>query len=60
MYDGGSEWTELLHAESGMPYYFNRISNETVWERPASFEKVAGDWIEKMDEEGKLFYVNKV
>ena len=56
----GREWEELLHAESGLPYYFNRITNETVWERPVGFEKVMGDWIEKMDEEGKLFYVNRV
>jgi hypothetical protein len=34
------EWEELLHAESGLPYYFNCITNETVWERPAAFEKV--------------------
>ena len=84
------EWEELLHAESGLPYYFNCITNETVWERPATFEKVRvfllprrwvglsdwrvsltprstcvepqvmGDWVEKMAEDGKLFYVNRV
>ena len=55
-----SAWEELLHAESGLPYYFNCITNETVWERPADFEKVMGDWIEKTAEDGKLFYVNRV
>lgn len=48
-----------LDPTSDKVYYFNRITKESVWERPADFVKVIGDWEERANEEGQLYYYNR-
>jgi hypothetical protein len=54
------EWEEMLDADSGSYYYHNVITKETSWDRPLDFVKTMGNWEERANEEGKLFYVNRV
>ena len=32
-----ANWVENLDPNSGMHYYWHKVTNETVWEKPASF-----------------------
>ena len=32
-----ANWVENFDANSGMHYYWHKVTNETVWEKPASF-----------------------
>ncbi len=50
----------MLDADSGSYYYHNVITKETSWDRPLDFVKTMGNWEERANEEGKLFYVNRV
>jgi hypothetical protein len=36
-----AQWEEHLDDESGLPYYYNRSSGESVWEKPAALEAPA-------------------
>ena len=39
-YPQKGDWVEYLHEESGKPYWYNKVTKITTWERPADF--VAG------------------
>jgi hypothetical protein len=36
-----AQWEEHLDDESGLPYYYNRSSGESVWEKPAALDAPA-------------------
>jgi len=35
--NAAGNWVEYIDEEKGDPYYYNTVTNETVWERPANF-----------------------
>jgi hypothetical protein len=46
------DWIEYMDDEKGKPYYYNQVSNETVWERPTDFDTVTSKEEEVVDEDG--------
>ena len=46
------DWIEYMDDEKGKPYYFNQVTNETVWERPTDFDTVTS--IEEEEEEAAV------
>ena len=51
-----SEWVQLRDGDAGKTYYWNRRTNQTVWQPPAGVEVVwVGTWEERV-----LYYWHKV
>ena len=47
------EWVQLRDGNAGKTYYWNRRTNNTVWQAPAGVEVV---WIGERNEEGGVWY----
>jgi hypothetical protein len=48
------DWIEYMDDEKGKPYYYNQVTNETVWERPTDFDTVTSneEAVEPNNEDG--------
>lgn len=63
--DDPRAWVELLDEQSGCVYYFNLVTRESVWERPAALEQAAeeeaaSEWVQYWDENvGAAYYYNQ-
>ena len=61
--NAGALW-EAHTDEDGQSYYFNPLTNESVWEKPKGFDEggaepvVTEEWEEHVDDEGNVFYYN--
>ncbi|CAB1107585.1 unnamed protein product [Ectocarpus sp. CCAP 1310/34] len=69
--DGRAKWTECLDEASGSTYYYNVITGEAVWEKPAELSNMKGavggvpqfdrpeDWVCYLDEtSGEEYWFN--
>ena len=55
-----TDWQEC-YDDQGNLYYYNAVTNETSWEKPADLlSGGATDWQECYDEQGNLYYYNAV
>ena len=48
------EWSEVIDPGSGHPYYYNNITGESSWEKPANFDsKKSHEMEQKLEQAAK-------
>lgn len=50
-------WKECT-SQSGRKYYFNILTQQSIWEKPVAVFKVS-DWTKEISKSGKIYYFNR-